>query len=68
MPEQDGRSRGGGALGHLEWWIRKGRTMQDPSGVLRWLMMKGKVEEAKQVLCSTAGVNKKAIPSSCWTR
>ncbi|XP_016051688.1 PREDICTED: solute carrier family 22 member 14, partial [Miniopterus natalensis] len=30
----------------------------------RWLMMKGKVEEAKQVLCYAAGVNKKTIPLS----
>ncbi|KAF5921785.1 hypothetical protein HPG69_012956 [Diceros bicornis minor] len=30
----------------------------------RWLMMKGKVEESKQVLCYAAGVNKKTIPLS----
>ncbi|XP_054451862.1 solute carrier family 22 member 14 [Pteronotus mesoamericanus] len=28
----------------------------------RWLITKGKVEEAKQVLCYAAGVNKKQIP------
>ncbi|XP_054336377.1 solute carrier family 22 member 14 isoform X10 [Pongo pygmaeus] len=30
----------------------------------RWLMMKGKVKEAKQVLCYAASVNKKTIPSN----
>uniref|UniRef100_M3XU54 Solute carrier family 22 member 14 n=1 Tax=Mustela putorius furo TaxID=9669 RepID=M3XU54_MUSPF len=30
----------------------------------RWLLMKGKVEEAKQMLCYAAGVNKKIIPLS----
>ncbi|XP_037382485.1 solute carrier family 22 member 14 isoform X2 [Talpa occidentalis] len=30
----------------------------------RWLMMKGKVEEAKKVLCYAAYVNKKTIPIS----
>ncbi|XP_057560596.1 solute carrier family 22 member 14 [Hippopotamus amphibius kiboko] len=30
----------------------------------RWLVMKGKLEEAKQVLCYAAGVNKKTIPLS----
>ncbi|KAM9075119.1 solute carrier family 22 member 14 [Megaptera novaeangliae] len=30
----------------------------------RWLMMKGKLKEAKQVLCYAAGVNKKTIPLS----
>ncbi|TKC49520.1 hypothetical protein EI555_010989 [Monodon monoceros] len=30
----------------------------------RWLMMKGKLKEAKQVLCYAAGVNKKTVPSS----
>ncbi|XP_059877369.1 solute carrier family 22 member 14 [Delphinus delphis] len=30
----------------------------------RWLMMKGKLKEAKQVLCYAAGVNKKTIPVS----
>uniref|UniRef100_A0A2K6U2R9 Solute carrier family 22 member 14 n=1 Tax=Saimiri boliviensis boliviensis TaxID=39432 RepID=A0A2K6U2R9_SAIBB len=29
----------------------------------RWLMMKGKVKEAKQVLCYAASVNKKTIPA-----
>lgn len=28
----------------------------------RWLMVKGKVEEAKKVLCYAAEVNKKTIP------
>lgn len=28
----------------------------------RWLMMKGKVKEAKDVLCYAAEVNKKTIP------
>lgn len=28
----------------------------------RWLMMKGKVKEAKEVLCYAAEVNKKTIP------
>ncbi|XP_017702915.1 PREDICTED: solute carrier family 22 member 14 isoform X5 [Rhinopithecus bieti] len=30
----------------------------------RWLMMKGKVKEAKQMLCYAASVNKKTIPSN----
>ncbi|XDA86296.1 hypothetical protein R6Z07F_016031 [Ovis aries] len=30
----------------------------------RWLIMKGKLEEAKQMLCYAAGVNKKTIPLS----
>uniref|UniRef100_A0A2K5RMH3 Solute carrier family 22 member 14 n=2 Tax=Cebus imitator TaxID=2715852 RepID=A0A2K5RMH3_CEBIM len=30
----------------------------------RWLMMKGKVKEAKQVLCYAASVNKKTIPAN----
>nr|XP_035950142.1 solute carrier family 22 member 14 [Halichoerus grypus] len=30
----------------------------------RWLLMKGKLEEAKQVLCYAASVNKKIIPLS----
>uniref|UniRef100_G1R005 Major facilitator superfamily (MFS) profile domain-containing protein n=1 Tax=Nomascus leucogenys TaxID=61853 RepID=G1R005_NOMLE len=30
----------------------------------RWLMMKGKVKEAKQVMCYAASVNKKTIPSN----
>ncbi|XP_045758119.2 solute carrier family 22 member 14 [Mirounga angustirostris] len=30
----------------------------------RWLLMKGKLEEAKQVLCFAASVNKKIIPLS----
>ncbi|KAK2492679.1 hypothetical protein MC885_003848 [Smutsia gigantea] len=30
----------------------------------RWLMMKGEVEEAKQVLCYAAGVSKKTLPLS----
>ncbi|XP_045859518.1 solute carrier family 22 member 14 [Meles meles] len=30
----------------------------------RWLLMKGRVEEAKQMLCYAAGVNKKIIPLS----
>lgn len=28
----------------------------------RWLMVRGKVEEAKKVLCYAAEVNKKTIP------
>uniref|UniRef100_A0A8C8ZP46 Solute carrier family 22 member 14 n=1 Tax=Prolemur simus TaxID=1328070 RepID=A0A8C8ZP46_PROSS len=30
----------------------------------RWLMMKGKVKEAKELLCYAAAVNKKTIPTS----
>ncbi|GAB5576960.1 solute carrier family 22 member 14 isoform X4 [Prionailurus iriomotensis] len=30
----------------------------------RWLLMNGKLEEAKQMLCYAAGVNKKTIPLS----
>uniref|UniRef100_A0A8C3YU38 Solute carrier family 22 member 14 n=1 Tax=Catagonus wagneri TaxID=51154 RepID=A0A8C3YU38_9CETA len=34
----------------------------------RWLMMKGKIEEATQLLCYAAGVNKKTIPLSLLTK
>ncbi|XP_033067951.1 solute carrier family 22 member 14 isoform X6 [Trachypithecus francoisi] len=44
------------------------RHQQHFSGILpespRWLMMKGKVKEAKQMLCYAASVNKKTIPSN----
>nr|XP_023410565.1 solute carrier family 22 member 14 [Loxodonta africana] len=34
----------------------------------RWLMLRGKVEEAKQILCRAASVNKKVIPLNLLTQ
>lgn len=50
--------------GISQGWVRAGGTCRILPESPRWLLMNGKLEEAKQMLCYAAGVNKKTIPLS----
>lgn len=54
----------GGLWGILEGWLRAGGPCRIVPESPRWLLMKGKLEKAKQVLCYAASMNRKVIPLS----